>query len=216
MYLPGHFAVTDPALLHEVIDRHNFATLVTVHDGAPVASHVPFLRVPGAEPHGSLLAHLARANPQWRDFASGLEALVIFQAEHAYITPSWYGEHPSVPTWNYMVVHAHGVPRLIQEEERVEAALRALVERHEAAFARPWAMDLPPDYLRKMIRGVVAFEMPIARLEGKFKLSQNRSAGDQRRVLEALDGSGDATERALAAAMAALGLGEHAARSRSE
>jgi transcriptional regulator len=204
MYNPKHFQVTDRALLTELMERFSFATLVTTHDGSPLAAHLPFLIDPDAGDLGLLAGHMARANEQWRDFADGSEALAIFQGQHAYISPSWYQAHPSVPTWNYMVVHAYGVPRVIEDEARVGEMLRALVDKHEGSFDEPWRMDdLPGDYLRKMARGIVAFEMPIARLEGKFKLSQNRSEIDQRRVVEALASSADPLERELAAAMAA-------------
>src|SRR5206468_2683175 len=136
---------------------------------------------------GTLLSHMARANDQWQDFARGAEALVIFQGHHTYISPSWYEIHPSVPTWNYMVVHAYGTPRLITDDDRIRAALRELVATHESAFDEPWPMDLPDDYLRKMLRGIVAFEIPITRLEGKFKLSQNRSERDRQLVIAALE-----------------------------
>jgi transcriptional regulator len=204
MYNPKHFQVTDRTLLHGLMERFSFATLVTTHEGRPLATHLPFLIFPDAGDQGLLAGHMARANDQWRDFCDGGEALAIFQAQHAYISPSWYQAHPSVPTWNYMVVHAYGVPRVIEDEARVGEVLRALVDKHESAFDEPWRMDgLPDDYLRKMTRGIVAFEFPIARLEGKFKLSQNRSEIDQRRVVEALASSVDPLERDLGAVMAA-------------
>src|SRR5207302_3988638 len=114
----------------------------TARQGRPVASHLPFLVYPDVDEHGTLVTHLARANDQWQDFASGAEALVIFQGDHAYISPSWYAAHPSVPTWNYMVVHAYGVPRVIADDERIWEILRSLVSKHEAGFDQPWPMDL--------------------------------------------------------------------------
>ena len=201
MYTPQHFEATDPALLIELMRRFSFATLVTMHEGRPLASHLPFLVYPDAGDRGCLVAHMARANEQWRDFASGAEALVIFQGDHTYITPSWYTVHPSVPTWNYMVVHAHGVPKVIADDEQVREVLGALVDTHEAAFEAPWPMNLPDQYMRKMMRGIVAFEIPISRLEGKFKLSQNRSAIDRQRVIDALDAGGDPVEQRVAAMM---------------
>jgi transcriptional regulator len=204
MYIPKHFQVTDRTLLNGLMERFSFATLVTTHEGRPFATHLPFLVYPDAGDLGLLAGHMARANDQWRDFANGSEALAIFQGQHAYISPSWYQAHPSVPTWNYMVVHAYGVPRVIEDEARVREVLGALVDKHEGAFDEPWRMDgLTDDYLGKMTRGIVAFELPIARLEGKFKLSQNRPETDQRRVVETLASSTDPLERELAAAMAA-------------
>jgi transcriptional regulator len=199
MYTPKHFEVTDRALLADLMRRFSFATLVTTHEGRPLASHLPFLVYPDTGERGSLIAHMARANEQWRDFASGAEVLAIFQGDHTYITPSWYMAHPSVPTWNYMVVHAYGVPQMIADEARVADILRTLVDTHEAGFETPWPMDLPDEYMRKMMRGIVAFEIPITRLEGKFKLSQNRPAIDQQRVIDALDAGGDPVERRVAA-----------------
>jgi len=201
MYIPKFNAVTDQALLHDLMRQFSFATLVTTHDGVPYATHLPFLVYPDAGPQGTLVAHLARANGQWRDFAEEREALVIFQGAHAYISPSWYAERVSVPTWNYAVVHAYGVPRVIEDETRVLAVLQALVDQHEGGFEEPWPMDLPEEYLHRQIKAIVAFELPITRLEGKFKLSQNRSAEDQRRVVEALSSSADASAQAVGAMM---------------
>ena len=211
MYIPKFNAVTDTALLFDLMRAFSFATLVTTHEGAPFATHLPFLIYPERGQQGTLVAHMARGNAQWRDLASaeaeGREALVIFQGAHTYISPSWYADHAqdrmNVPTWNYMVVHAYGVPSVIEDETRVRGELRALVDQHEAGFETPWTMDLPEDYLRKQVGAIVAFEMPITRLEGKFKLSQNRSLGDQMRVIERLLASEDPNAREVGAAMRA-------------
>jgi transcriptional regulator len=192
MYIPNSFREDDPALLHELMRQYNFAILVTQHEGAPFATHLPFLLDAERGPHGTLLAHMARANPQWRSFVSGQPALVVFQGPHAYISPSWYEPSaPSVPTWNYAAVHAYGVPRIMEERDALRAMLGRLVDTHEAMFERPWRMELPEDYLDHMMRAIVGFEIEIARLEGKFKLSQNRPVADQRHVVEALAASGD-------------------------
>jgi transcriptional regulator len=204
MYIPKHNQVTDHTLLFDLMQRFNFAILVTSHEGRPFATHLPFLIYPAVGEHGTLIAHMARANPQWRDFSSGSEALVIFQGHHTYISPSWYEAQPSVPTWNYVLVHAYGVPRLITDEQRVREILRVLVDKHEATYDEPWSMDLPAEYLDKMQRGIVAFEIPITRLEGKFKLSQNRSEADQQRVIEALREATDQDAQGVAAQMQAL------------
>lgn len=202
MYIPRHNRVEDDGPLFALMERFSFATLVTVHDATPFATHLPLVLERNRGARGTLLGHMARANEQWRSFASGAEALVIFQAEHAYISPTWYEDQPSVPTWNYMVVHVYGAPRIVEESGRVTASLRQLVEEHERGFAQPWDMEvLPEAYVGKMIRGIVAFEIPITRLEGKFKLSQNRSIEDRRRVVEALAASDDVVERGLADAM---------------
>ncbi len=202
MYIPRHNRVEDDGPLFALMERFSFATLVTVHDGTPFATHLPLLLERNRGARGTLLGHMARANEQWRSFASGAEALVIFQAEHAYISPTWYEDQPSVPTWNYMVVHVYGAPRIVEESGRVTASLRQLVDKHERGFAEPWELEvLPEAYVAKMIRGIVAFEIPITRLEGKFKLSQNRSVEDRRRVVGALAASDDVVERGLADAM---------------
>jgi transcriptional regulator len=191
MYLPNSFREDDPALLHDLMRRYNFAVLVTQHDNAPFATHLPFLLDAQRGPHGTLLAHMARANPQWRDFADDREALVIFQGPHAYISPSWYEAMPSVPTWNYAVVHAYGIPRVVEDRDQLRAILDRLVDTHEAARTPPWRMDLSEDYLDRMVRAIVGFEIEITRLEGKLKLSQNRGEGDRRRVAAELAASDD-------------------------
>jgi transcriptional regulator len=201
MYLPKSFQTEDLAELHGFMCAYNFASLVTQHQGAPFASHLPFMLDAERGPHGRLLAHMARANPQWRDFDATSEVLVIFQGPHAYISPSWYETHPSVPTWNYAVVHAYGVPHIVEDHATLRHILEALVDTHEAAFAQPWRMDLPHDYLDKMMRAVVGFEIEITRLEGKLKLSQNRSEHDQHRVAEALGQSEHSLDRDVATLM---------------
>jgi transcriptional regulator len=201
VYVPHEFQVADRNLLHDLIERFSFAMLVTTQDGRPVASHLPFLVQRDAGDHGTLVGHMARANRQWKDFERSGEALVIFQGEHGYVSPSWYETHPSVPTWNYLAVHAYGIPHVIEDAERIRTILRALVAKNEAGFDEPWPMDLPNDYLRKMIGGIVVFEIPLTRLEGKFKLSQNRPVPDRRRVIATLAASVDPTQRALATAM---------------
>lgn len=201
MYIPSSNRADDRDQLHGLMREYNFATLVTQHDGAPFATHLPFMLDAERGPHGTLLAHMARANPQWRDFAAGGEALVIFQGPHAYISPSWYEVHPSVPTWNYAVVHAYGIPRPVEDHDTLYRMLEALVDTHEAGFAQPWRMELPDDYMDKMMRAVVGFEIEITRLEGKLKLSQNRSEHDQRRVAETLGASADPLSVDVAAMM---------------
>lgn len=197
MYIPKSFAETDAAVLYDFMRAHNFAALVTQHDGQLTASHVPFMV--DAE-RGVLTAHLARANDQWRDFNGG-EALVIFAGAHAYVSPTWYETHPSVPTWNYTAVHVYGVPRLVTDEAIIRPMLNELVENHEQGRQPEWEMHLPDDYLRKMMAAIVVFELPIARVEGKFKLSQNRSDADQERVIAGLAQSADALESETAALM---------------
>ncbi len=225
MYVPKHFDAADRAWCHRLIEAESFGTLVGVDEsGTPFATHLPFLLDADRGPFGTLLGHVARANPQWRYFSEGRPVLAIFAGPHAYVSPSWYedvGSRPrpepasqeqtrvdgrgpaSVPTWNYVAVHAYGVPALIEEPARVTALLTRLVQTHETGRPSRWTMDsLPADYLAGMLRGIVAFEIPIDRLEGKAKLSQNRNVADQARVREALASAEDPLAAAVAALMA--------------
>ncbi len=203
MYIPADFAETDTAKLHDLIEQFSFGLLVTVADGAPFASHLPFMldREHGA--NGTLVAHMARANPQWENFAAGGEALAIFQGPHAYISPSWYEAGDQiVPTWNYAVVHAYGVPDTYDDPAHVRTVLDRLTGTHERAFAAPWRLDSQDEkFLAAMEKGLVAFEIPIARLEGKFKLSQNRPAGDRPGIVSALRATDEAGALEIASLM---------------
>jgi transcriptional regulator len=189
MYIPKAFREDDINTLHKFIREYSFATLITQHKGAPFATHLPFILDAQRGQNGSLLAHMAHANPQWHDFVSEQEVLVIFQGPHAYVSPSWYEVELSVPTWNYAVVHAYGIPRLFEDSEELYKLLKILIETHEAQFERPWPFQLPDEYLQKMIRGIVGFEIKITRLEGKFKMSQNRTESERENVLAALQES---------------------------
>ena len=191
MYIPKAFREDDINTLHKLMREYSFATLITQHEGVPFAIHLPFILDAQRGPNGTLLAHMARANPQWHHFASAQDVLVIFQGPHAYISPSWYEVELSVPTWNYAVVHAYGLPRLIEDGEELYQLLKTLIETHEAQFEKPWPFQLPDDYLQKMMRGIVGFEIEITRLEGKFKLSQNRTEAEQENVITALQESRD-------------------------
>jgi transcriptional regulator len=202
MYIPKAFCEDDLTTLHALMQNDSFATLITQHDGVPFASHLPLLLRPEEGPYGTLVGHMARANPQWRDFDATREVLVIFQGPHAYISPSWYEVHPSVPTWNYAAVHAYGTPQLIDDSATLYELLHALVHTYEAPMPQPWAFDLPADYVHNMMQGIVGFTMRISRLEGKCKLSQNRSLGDQKRVTVALEKQGDFLSAGVAALMA--------------
>jgi transcriptional regulator len=194
MYIPSAFRADDRALLYDLIERHGFGTLVTVIDGTPFATHLPFLL---DRERGLLLGHVARANPHWRALGGPAESLAIFQGPHGYVSPSWYATAPAVPTWNYAAVHVYGPARPLDDEARLLDLLGRLVARYESGRRRPWAMDLPADYRKKMLHGIVGFEVPITRVEGKLKLSQNRPAEDRQRVIDEL-AAGGAEEQALA------------------
>jgi transcriptional regulator len=202
MYVPKHFALDDPGRIAEVLRRFDFALLVSAVEGrAPVATHLPFVFDGGRGAKGTLSAHMARANPHWRDLAklaeAGGEALVTFSGPHAYISPSWYGPGDAVPTWNYVAVHATGVPRLIEDPAAVRALLTELIAIHEVDRAVPWSLaDQDKAFLARMQRSIVAFEIPVARLEAKAKLSQNKEPSVRRSVAAALreDGETDLAE----------------------
>lgn len=185
MYVPAAFEENDLAILHALMRQFSFATLITTADAAPFATHLPFLVDAGEGGLGVLRAHLARANPQWRHFTGSAEALVIFQGPHSYISPGWYEGQPAVPTWNYAAVHAYGVPRLLDDAETL-GLLRASVAEYDPA---PEALDMPDEFVRRMQRGLVGFELPVARLEGKRKMSQNKSEADREGVIAALSAS---------------------------
>jgi transcriptional regulator len=208
VYVPEHFDASDPAWCHALMRQESFATLIAADEaGVPFATHLPVLLDEARGPLGTLLGHVARANPHWRHLsrigAGGRPALVVFQGPHAYVSPAWYQVQPSVPTWNYLAVHAYGVPALVEEPARVKAFLARLVQVYEGSRPAPWRLDsLPDEYVDGMLRGIVAFEIPIDRLEGKAKLGQNRSAADQAGVRAELEATGDPLSRAVAELMA--------------
>lgn len=210
MYTPDAFALSDPAEIARIIHDNPFGLLVTAPGGSPRATHLPFLFDADAGPYGTLICHMARANPQWKDFAAleaaGAEALAVFQGAHGYISPAWYEPGDAVPTWNYQAVHAYGRPTVCDDPDRARAQQEALVATFEAASETPWSLAGQDEaYLRRMLRSIVIFEMPVTRLEAKAKLSQNRSEADRAGVIAALERSPRAEDRALAAVMAASG-----------
>jgi transcriptional regulator len=203
VYLPEHFHETRPERVVELICRNSFATLVTTGADGVEVSHVPLHYEPKQGQHGTLLGHVARPNPQTAHLLAGGAALAIFQGPHAYVSPTWYEGAPNVPTWNYAVVHAHGRVAAFEDEGRLSALLARLGSTYEEGPA-PWRYEeLPEDYRRRMLRGILGFEIAVERLEGKFKLSQNRSEADRANVAAALNRSADPSARDLAALMRA-------------
>jgi transcriptional regulator len=201
MYQPRHFTEREAERITALMRRHSFATVIS-HDGAaPFATHMPVLHRAEGKEQGTLFTHMARANPQWKHFTDGREVLVIFHGPHAYISPSWLETRPEVPTWNYAVVHAYGVPRLVEDKDVLRTMLRDLVDTFEAGQPEPYGAALTDEFIDKLSPGVVGIEIPIARLEAKFKLSQNRSDADQAGVMAALSVSSDPTEREVAELM---------------
>jgi transcriptional regulator len=202
MYMPERFREDDLPTLHALMRDYSFATLVTQHEGVPFASHLPLVLAADEGPYGTLYGHMARPNPQWRDFDAAQDVLVIFHGPHTYVSPSWYEEDPAnVPTWNYAAVHAYGSPRLITDDDSCRALLDTLVRRHEAPFATPWRLHMPEAELRQKMQGIMAFAVRITRLEGKLKLSQNRALEDQQRVAATLRQSADPMSRDVGALM---------------
>jgi transcriptional regulator len=206
MYLPQAFRESDPETLYQLIEACGLALLVTQGTEGLLANHVPLLLTRNGG-HAVLHGHLAKANPQWKDLASGASALVVFSGPEAYVSPGFYPSKASdprvVPTWNYVSVQAQGTPQVFHDPERLYTLVEQLTQRHEAARAEPWAMgDAPGAYLQHMLKAIVGFSIAVDRLEGKRKLSQNRSAADQQGVAGHLAASSRATDQALAAAMA--------------
>ncbi|MFI5011284.1 MAG: FMN-binding negative transcriptional regulator [Hyphomicrobiales bacterium] len=204
MYLPPAHRIDDLARLHEAMRQHPLATLITRSGDGIVADHIPFMIDAGRGEKGVLRAHVARANPLWRTHPEGREALVIFAGANHYITPSWYATKREtgkvVPTWNYVAVHAWGPLQVFDDPEWLREQIGALTARHEAERATPWAVtDAPADFVASQIKFIVGIEIPILRIEGKWKVSQNRPQADRIGVVDGLRAAGDETSRTMAA-----------------
>jgi len=185
MFIPTSFRVDDRETLLAFMGRYGFATLVSTCHGALSAIHVPLIVDHENE---RLLGHFARGNPQWEGFGD-TEALAIFMGPHAYVSPTWYATGPAVPTWNYAVVHVYGVPRLLSADE-TRKVVDLTVRKYESGRQSPWSNDLPDDFRQRLLAGVIGFEIPLTRIEGKYKLGQNRSAADQTGMLNGLHNDG--------------------------
>ena len=208
MYIPAAFREDRREALHDLIRQHSFGTVVSHAGGELLATHLPFLLDAGRGADGTLLGHMARANPHWRSFQEDAEALVMFQGPHAYVSPSWYETEVAVPTWNYVAVHAYGRPRLIQDEVALRTLLEATVRTYEGPLEPPWSLArLPDGYVDRLAQAVVGFEIEITRLEGKLKLSQNKSLADRRGVQAGLRRQGDQMSEAVARLMEGLERG---------
>lgn len=206
VYLPAHFEETRPDVLHELMRAHPLGTLVTSGPSGLNANHVPFEYDSQPAPLGTLRAHVARANPVWREFSTEVEPLVIFQGSQVYITPSWYQTKRAtgkvVPTFNYMVVHAYGAMRAIEDTAWLRDFVGKLTDRFEAPRAQPWAVtDAPEDFIALQLRAIVGIEIRLTKLTGKWKTSQNRPAADRAGVIEGLRKSDEAAAQAMAAAI---------------
>lgn len=195
MYVPAHFAITDPSAMHRIIQAHPLGALVTPGEQGLDADHIPFEFDAAAGPLGTLTGHVARANPVWQRCPSGTPVMVIFRGAEAFVSPSWYPSkheaHRQVPTWNYEVVHAHGVLSVHDDERFVRGVVARLTRQHEAAEARPWKMsDSAPEYIDGLLRLIVGIRIEISSLVGKSKLSQNKDARDRLSAADVLAARG--------------------------
>ncbi|WP_158942576.1 FMN-binding negative transcriptional regulator [Granulicella sp. S190] len=191
MYIPRANQETRIPVIHQLMDEQPFASLITMGASGLFATHIPMVLERQGDTLGRLRCHISRANPQWREFSPGIEALAIFSGPQHYITPNWYPEKQEngkvVPTWNYAVVHAHGHLNVIQDLNWLRSHLESLTTVHEAGSPVPWKIeDAPADYIASQIKGIVGLEMVITRLEGKWKASQNRSEPDREGVANGL------------------------------
>ena len=194
MYIPSPNRIEDLQAINAFIHTHSFGTLISSAGGKIIASHLPVLF---DEKTNALRSHMARANEQWKQFAATSELLCVFHGPHAYISPSWYEDQHTVPTWNYAVVHVYGKPVLVGE-----AALKEIVfdtvAKFESSMPTPWKIPLSEQEIAGMLKAVVGFKIEITRVEAKFKLGQNRSREDQEEMLKHLQASPDEESHALA------------------
>lgn len=198
MYTPKAFQVSDSRVLAEFIANNSFATLISSVQGSLFATHLPLILDQSRSSPGALLGHVARANRHWHAFDGQQEALAIFHGPHAYISPNWYASSsPAVPTWNYAVVHVYGVPRVVADEEWLSDFVDRLVSIYEADKPQPWPGILPADLRTSLLKAIVGFTMDITRVEGKFKLGQNRSLDDQRAMVDHLETQADPVAQVL-------------------
>ena len=205
MYTPSHFEESQLPILQDAIRAARLATIVTLGAEGLEASHIPVI-LDSDGPYGTHRGHFARANPQWRRFVAEMPALAIFTGPDAYISPSWYATKRTtgkvVPTWNYIAVHAYGNIEFFDDAEQLLAVVTNLTQRHEASRPEPWAVaDAPADYIGANIKAIVGFRLPISRLEGKWKLSQNRTTEDRIGVIDGLKDEGGPSEITLAGHM---------------
>ena len=197
MYIPKHFEASEN-VGREIMQAHGWALLISSgEDGAPFVTHLALMWQDDGTPYGSLIGHLARANPHWKLFANAASSMALFWGPHAYVSPTWYAPGPKVPTWNYVTVHAYGRPQVIEDTEGALAALASLAAVYEGKEG--WSLDaLPPGNAEAQTRGIVAFRMPLDRVETKAKLSQNRDMEDRLRVIAKLEAGGSEDARATA------------------
>lgn len=207
MYQPPHFREDRLDVQHAMMRAHPFGALVTVGRDGLEASHIPFVLDATAGALGTLRGHLSRANGQWRSLDPDQDALIMFQGPHTYITPSWYPLKAEtgkvVPTWNYVIVHAYGRPRVVQDGKWLAQNVADLTDQHEAGRSQPWAVsDAPDDFIAGMLKGIVGIEIELTRIEGKWKASQNRPEADRAGVVVGLAHESDANAREMSGIVA--------------
>ena len=186
MYVPTSFQENDPTILHDFMERHSFATLLSFQNGELIASHLPLLLDREVGPHGRLIGHMARANSHWRS-VEGQCSMAIFHGPHAYVSPGWIEARDVVPTWNYVTVHAYGTVKLIHERARLQAIVQRTVTLYESNREQPWSMNAPdPDFIEKLLAAIVGFELVIDRIEGKWKLNQNHPPERREQIIRGL------------------------------
>ena len=185
MYTPKHYAVTDRPKMFDFMKDNSFGILFSHTGGEPMASHLPFMIDENGGEQGLVLGHMAKANNQWR-YADGQQVLVVFHGPHTYVSPTWYQEEEVVPTWNYVAVHATGIFRAMEDRVEVEESVGRLVDQHEASQPKPWQPDFQSTYSDQMLKRIVAFQIEITSLQGKWKLNQNHPEYRRRRVAEQL------------------------------
>lgn len=198
MYIPKQFLVTDKAEKIAFMKQYSFATIVTAENNFPTATHLPFV-ICETENALVLKSHFARANPQWKEIATN-QCLVIFSEPHAYISPKHYDSELNVPTWNYISVHAYGNGKIISDSESSAEIIRSMIEYFDPQWLKNW-QKMPQDYRQRMMNGIVLFEIEITELQGKKKLSQNKTAAEQNNIAEALSESGNKSAAEMAAYM---------------
>jgi transcriptional regulator len=202
MYLPAMFAETDREKLFDFIERYSFGILVSQVDGSPFATHMPFLVERETGAHGTLVGHVARANPHWQS-AAGQTGLAIFAGPHVYVSPTWYQSENVVPTWNYTAVHVYGQMRIVEDEAGLSAIVGAMVRFYEQSMPTPWTFDDRTTYMQRMLAQIVGIRIEIERIEGKFKLNQNRTVEQRERVVAELERREDENSADVAALMRA-------------
>lgn len=201
MYAPPHFREHDLRRIHEIVRRHGFGTIVTHHEGQTFSTHIPFMLDADRGSNGTLLGHVARRNPHASVLGEDTESLVIFLGPHAYVSPAWYLSQETVPTYNYVAVHAYGRAHVVEEREALESMARRLVDEHEVGIGSDWDKRKMDREAATTMGGIVGFEIEIDRIEATFKLNQNRSRADQERVAEVFADSSDPRRREMSALM---------------